>query len=503
MNRAASTPKPPPPPLFAPACTERTDAGAPSPEVLDAARNATVLRGSGSSMPGAARLLVTAGPGKGGELALGHGIATLGRGGENTLVIADLSVSRRHARIEERAGAWVVIDEGSGNGTRVNGRPAREQRLSDGDEIAVGGTRVQFLEPGGVVARDRPPPESGRARPLRARLMLCAALLLLALALGSGVHRWRELQSRARAVAAREQAHALARQRFQRGVALLGAGQRQQAREDLEVAAELDPSDEEIRRARAAVDRDGAVHAMAQPPPGKPDPAPIQPAGAAPTPEKVVEIAAPRTRSAAPRRRRATPERARNAPGSDADAQAIVAAYRRGDLATARERARESGAPEAARLSAALKDFERACRQAAAQQTPADAVRSLEEAAAADRAIAGTGESKLGGEVRKALSAQHLLAAAALKSDDQLPQAAAHLRAAAGANPSNQPAQAALRRLQEHVRDLYLRGYVVRETEPAEARRCFGLVVQALPAADETAQKAKRWLDKLEGKAAE
>jgi hypothetical protein len=105
--------------------------------------------------------------------------------------------------------------------------------------------------------------------------------------------------------------------------------------------------------------------------------------------------------------------------------------------------------------------------------------------------------------VRKALSAQHLLAAASLKSDDQLPQAAAHLRAAVGANPSNPAAHEAIRRLQERVRDIYLRGYVAREREPAEARRCFGLVVQALPAADETAQKAKRWLDKVEGKAAE
>jgi hypothetical protein len=187
----------------------------------------------------------------------------------------------------------------------------------------------------------------------------------------------------------------------------------------------------------------------------------------------------------------------------DPDAEAIVAAYRRGELAAARQRAQEGRAPEVARLSAALKDFDRACREAAEQTTPVDTLRSLEVAAAADRAIAGSGESRPGDEVRKALSAQHLLAAAALKADDQLPLAAAHLRAAAEASPSSQSARDALRRLHDRVHDLYLRGYVAKETEPAEARRCFGLVVQALPGSDETAQKAKRWLDKLEGKAAE
>ena len=44
---------------------------------------------------------------------------------------------------------------------------------------------------------------------------------------------------------------------------------------------------------------------------------------------------------------------------------------------------------------------------------------------------------------------------------------------------------------------------MAKETEPAEARRCLTLVVQALPPSDETAEKAKRWLDKLEAKAAE
>ncbi|MGE5048595.1 MAG: FHA domain-containing protein [Deltaproteobacteria bacterium] len=466
MKRAASTRKPPP--------------------FLPGGADDTVLHGAGNSLPGTPRLLVTAGPGKGAELALGHGVATLGRGAENALVIADISVSRRHARIEQRAEAWVVIDEGSGNGTRVNGTPVREQRLRDGDEIAVGGTRVRFLEAGGVAARDLPPRTSERPRPLRAQLVLCAASLVLVLAAGSGVHRWRKLESQAREVAAR-----------------------QHARGDLEVAAGSGRSGGEIREARAATGREARaapVGVEARPMPKPADPPSVEPAHGALGPSRsttTAKISPPRTRSRSAAPGWATLVRSSDKPESGADARAIVAAYRRGDLATARERAKEGRSAETARLSAALADFERACRQAAVQQAPADAVRSLEEAAAADRAIAGSGESRPGSEVRKALSAQHLLAAAWLKSDDQLPQAAAHLRAAAEANPSNQAARDAVRRLQERVHDIYLRGYVARETEPAEARRWLGLVVQALPASDETAQKAKRWLDKLEGKAAE
>ena len=435
MSPAASIRKPPP--FFAP------------PEA-----GATLPQAEGSSPPGTARLLVTAGPGKGAELALAQGTATLGRGADNTLVVPDISVSRRHARLEERGADWMVVDEGSGNGTRVNGSPVREQRLRDGDEIAVGDTRIQFLEPGGVAARALPG-RSDRARPFHARLVLLATLVMLLLAVGSGVHLWRRLESERRAFAAREQDRALAGQRFQRAVALVESGQREQARQDLEVAAELDPSDPEIRRARATLAEDVAARVEAQPAPKQPPvPAPDL-ASEAPAPSRpTATTTAARIEAieAAPHRRAKSQHRA-DRKRSAADAEAFVAAYRMGDSAAARQRAQKSADPEAQRLGAALKDFERACRQAAAQQTPADAVRSLEEAAAADRAIVGSGESRPGNEVRKALSAQHLLAAASLKSDDQLPQAAAHLRAAVEANASNQAAHDALRRLQDRLHD--------------------------------------------------
>jgi len=53
------------------------------------------------------------------------------------------------------------------------------------------------------------------------------------------------------------------------------------------------------------------------------------------------------------------------------------------------------------------------------------------------------------------------------------------------------------------VKDVYQQGYFEKESDPEAAKKAFKVVVQALPASDELQQKAKRWLDKLEGKGAE
>ena len=68
----------------------------------------------------------------------------VGRMGECDLTLADPNVSRRHAELRPVDGSWVVVDLGSMNGTRVNGRPVTEQRLVDGDEIAIGHHVLRF-----------------------------------------------------------------------------------------------------------------------------------------------------------------------------------------------------------------------------------------------------------------------------------------------------------------------------------------------------------------------
>jgi adenylate cyclase len=75
------------------------------------------------------------------------GLASIGRHYENTVVVADREVSKRHAVVEQRADGFVLRDLGSSNGTFVNGRRVDELVLRDGDEIVVGGSRIVFRSP--------------------------------------------------------------------------------------------------------------------------------------------------------------------------------------------------------------------------------------------------------------------------------------------------------------------------------------------------------------------
>jgi hypothetical protein len=78
----------------------------------------------------------------GAEFPLDSAPVTVGRGGQNDLVLSgDEFASARHARIEPRGdGVWVQ-DLDSTNGTYVNGsRVAGAQRLDPGDILRVGET---------------------------------------------------------------------------------------------------------------------------------------------------------------------------------------------------------------------------------------------------------------------------------------------------------------------------------------------------------------------------
>jgi pSer/pThr/pTyr-binding forkhead associated (FHA) protein len=96
------------------------------------------------------RLVVQRSPSleEGDEFALNSAPLTMGRGGQNDLVLAgDDFASARHARIEVRGdGAWVQ-DLDSTNGTYVNGtRVAGAQRLEAGDVVRVGETDLLVEE---------------------------------------------------------------------------------------------------------------------------------------------------------------------------------------------------------------------------------------------------------------------------------------------------------------------------------------------------------------------
>ena len=96
------------------------------------------------------RLVVQRSPSleEGDEFQLNSAPVTVGRGGQNDLVLeGDEFASARHARIEVRGdGAWVQ-DLDSTNGTYVNGaRVAGAQRLDAGDVVRVGETDLRVEE---------------------------------------------------------------------------------------------------------------------------------------------------------------------------------------------------------------------------------------------------------------------------------------------------------------------------------------------------------------------
>ncbi len=73
--------------------------------------------------------------------------AQIGRGIENDVVLDDLGVSRHHATLAWRDGAFEIADLGSTNGTQVNGQlKSGPHRLKDGDIIRLYEVELTFLE---------------------------------------------------------------------------------------------------------------------------------------------------------------------------------------------------------------------------------------------------------------------------------------------------------------------------------------------------------------------
>jgi hypothetical protein len=76
---------------------------------------------------------------------LPKGELDLGRVEGNALVIADSSISRKHAQIQVSATQIKVIDLGSSNGTKVNDQSINEQDLQYGDIIQFGNVVFKLL----------------------------------------------------------------------------------------------------------------------------------------------------------------------------------------------------------------------------------------------------------------------------------------------------------------------------------------------------------------------
>ena len=202
------------------------------------------------------RLVILRGPGKGAELPLTQSPTTFGRGSDNLLAIPDLSVSRHHARLERQGESWVLHDQGSGNGTRVNGDAVDQIPLRQGDEIELGDTCLQFIRGDAARAQD----EAGRtaitrgadAGTLRRRAPAWVAIgVALVASLGAGAV---GLMQRERAADGAGPAdggrRGVARARLEEGDALLEQGRRAEGSDELQIGSQLDARDPGIARAR-------------------------------------------------------------------------------------------------------------------------------------------------------------------------------------------------------------------------------------------------------------
>lgn len=93
--------------------------------------------------PAAARLVWERPDGERVEFSLDQDDLVVGRE-DAPILIDEPLVSRRHARIEWRDDAWVVVDLDSTNYTRVNGEIVHYRDLADGDEVQFARAKCRF-----------------------------------------------------------------------------------------------------------------------------------------------------------------------------------------------------------------------------------------------------------------------------------------------------------------------------------------------------------------------
>ncbi len=91
-------------------------------------------------------LVVRAGGGRAGESFKPTSERTrIGRSPDCEVFLDDVTVSRNHAVLIERNGAFLVEDQGSLNGTFVNRHRIDSAPLENGDELQIGKYRMTFI----------------------------------------------------------------------------------------------------------------------------------------------------------------------------------------------------------------------------------------------------------------------------------------------------------------------------------------------------------------------
>ena len=153
LSRGPVQPRPGQPAPTPPAAAAPTPAPAPQPAVYPTVAPAPYPTAAPTSPPAAAQpdgqpldawLAVSQPDGSQAWHRLEGSWFTVGRGPDNSLVVADPKVSQHHFGISLDGGGCTLFDLSSRNGTLLNGQPIREGLLQAGDEVQAGDSRFAF-----------------------------------------------------------------------------------------------------------------------------------------------------------------------------------------------------------------------------------------------------------------------------------------------------------------------------------------------------------------------
>lgn len=96
-----------------------------------------------------------------------YGTTVIGRHSECDICLPSDEISRKHARIVQNPDGLYVEDLDSANGTFVNGRRVRREKIEPGDELKLDTVRFLVEGAGGEVATARRQRDTQPAPPVR------------------------------------------------------------------------------------------------------------------------------------------------------------------------------------------------------------------------------------------------------------------------------------------------------------------------------------------------
>ncbi|UDQ97639.1 FHA domain-containing protein [Lentisphaerota bacterium WC36G] len=95
-------------------------------------------------MVGSPKLVLLSAQQRGTSFELENDVYTIGRSETQDIVIKDPTISTYHCDLVKKGDTYVIKDNNSTNGTRVNNVPVEEQELKGSDIIQLGGVEILF-----------------------------------------------------------------------------------------------------------------------------------------------------------------------------------------------------------------------------------------------------------------------------------------------------------------------------------------------------------------------